>query len=46
MADLVDPDPPEAIEQVDLALRLGSDPLKDPADRPPRDPHQRSHRGL
>ena len=46
VADLVDPDPSQAIEQVDLALRLGGDPLEDPADRAPRDPHQRSHRRL
>jgi hypothetical protein len=46
VADLVDPDPPEPVEQIDLALRLGRDPLEDRADRPPRDAHQRRDRSL
>ena len=40
MADLVDPDPPQAVEQINLAHRLGSDALEDRADRSPRHAHQ------
>jgi hypothetical protein len=46
VADLVDPDPPEFIEQIDLAHGLGGDPCDDRADRSPRDTHQLSDRGL
>jgi hypothetical protein len=44
--DLIDPQALESREQVELGLRLGGDPLADPADRPPRDPHQLRHRRL
>jgi hypothetical protein len=44
--DLIDPEALEVGEQVALGLGLGSDPLADPADRPPRDPHQLRHRRL
>ena len=37
VADLVDPDPPQPVKQIDLAHRFGGDPLEDRADRPPRD---------
>lgn len=46
VADLVDPDPLETGEQIDLPARFGRDPLADLADGAPRDPHQRSDRGL
>jgi hypothetical protein len=46
VADLVDPDPTQPVEQIDLADSLGRDPLEDRADRPPRDAHQLSDRGL
>jgi len=46
VADLVDPDPPQPIKQIDLAHRLGRDTLEDRADRPPRDAHQLRDRGL
>jgi hypothetical protein len=46
VADLVDPDPREAVEQIDLKLGLDDHPLADPADRAPRDPHQQGDRGL
>jgi hypothetical protein len=36
---LVNPDPAQTDEQVDIALGLGGDALADRADRPPRDPH-------
>jgi hypothetical protein len=36
---LVNPDPAQTDEQVDIALGLGRDALADRADRPPRDPH-------
>ncbi len=46
VADLIDPDPPQAIEQIDLALRLDHHALADPADGAPRDAHQLGHRSL
>ena len=46
VADLINPDPPQPVQQIDVAARLVSDPLKDPADRPPRDAHQLRHSGL
>jgi hypothetical protein len=46
VADLVDPDPTQPVEQIDLADSLGRDPLEDRADRPPRNAHQLSDRGL
>ena len=46
VADLVDPDPPEPVEQIDLAHRFASDALEDRPDRPPRDAHQLRDRGL
>jgi len=39
-ADLINPDTPQAVEQIDLPAGLGSDPLEDLTDRAPRDPHQ------
>ena len=38
--DLVDPEPLQAREHVAPLALLGHHPLADPADRPPRDPHQ------
>jgi hypothetical protein len=46
MADLVDPDPPQAGEEIDLTLGLGGDALADPADAAPGDPHELRHGGL
>jgi len=46
VADLIDPDPLQPVEQIDVAARLISDPLKDPADRPPRNTLKLSDRGL
>ena len=46
VADLIDPDPGQAVEQIDLVLGLGDHALTDPADRAPRDAHQLGHRGL
>ena len=46
VADLIDPDPPQPVEQIDLAHGLSGDPLEDRADRPPRDAHQLRDRGL
>jgi MFS superfamily sulfate permease-like transporter len=45
-APRVRPDPGEPVEEINLAHRLASDPFDDRADRPPRDTHQLSHRGL
>jgi len=42
MRDLVDPDPPQPGEQVELALRFAADALADPAHSPPGDPQQLS----
>ena len=44
--DLIDAQALETREQVALRLGLGGDPRADPADRPPRDPHQLRHRRL
>jgi len=38
VTDLVDPDPPQPVKQIDLALGLAGDPFDDRADGPPRDP--------
>jgi hypothetical protein len=46
MRDLIDPDPPQAVEQINLAHRLGGDPLKDRPDRTPRHAHQLRDRRL
>ncbi len=46
MAYLINPDPPEAVEQIDFLLGLGRDSLADLTNRPPRDPHQLGDRGL
>ena len=46
VADLIDPDPGQPVEQIDPLLGFGGDALDDRADRPPRDPHQLSDRGL
>jgi hypothetical protein len=46
MRYLVDADPPQPGEQIDLALRLIGDTLADAADRAPRDTHQLRNRGL
>jgi hypothetical protein len=46
MADLVDPDPVQPGEQIDLAAGFVAHALADGADRPPRDPHQLRDRGL
>ena len=40
MADLIDPDSPQPVEQIDVAHCLGGDPRKDRADRSPRNAHQ------
>jgi hypothetical protein len=40
VGDLVDPDPPQAGEQVEVTPRLYGHPLADPADAAPADPHQ------
>src|SRR5207248_1545612 len=45
-SDLVEPDPLQAAEEIALGLGFGGDTLADPADRPPRDPHQVRHRRL
>jgi hypothetical protein len=44
--DRVDPDPCQAVEQIDLALSLNGDPFDDRADSPPCHPHQLRDRGL
>jgi hypothetical protein len=44
--DLVEPELREPGEQVAAAFRFGADALADPPDRPPRDPHQLTDRGL
>ena len=44
--DLVDPDPPQPVKQIDLARRFGAGPLQDRADRPPRHAHQLGDRRL
>jgi hypothetical protein len=44
--DLIHPDPLQPGEQVALGGLLGHHSLADPADRPPRDPHQLRDRGL
>ena len=46
MAYLINADPPQPGEQIDLALRLIGDAFADPADRSPRDTHQLRNRGL
>jgi hypothetical protein len=46
VADLVDPDPTQAVEQIDLAASLVTDPLENAPDRAPRDAHQRRDRGF
>jgi hypothetical protein len=46
VADLIDPDPLQPVEQIDVAARLISDPLKDPTDRPPRNTLKLSARSL
>jgi hypothetical protein len=46
VGDLVDPDASEPVEGVDGGSRVGHDPGSDRAHGPPRDPHQRDHRGL
>lgn len=46
VGDLIDPDPLQIGEQVDLALRLGADPLADPPDRSPGEPQQLGDRGV
>ena len=44
--DLVKPEGLQAREQVAALLGFGADALADPPDGPPRDPHQRTDRGL
>jgi hypothetical protein len=44
--DLVEPEALEVRVQVALALLLGGDTLADTPDRPPRDPHQQTDRGV
>jgi hypothetical protein len=44
--DLVEPKLRESREQVAAGLRVGAHALADPPDRPPRDPHQLTDRGL
>jgi hypothetical protein len=46
MRDLIDPDPSQTVEQIDLALRLIADAFADRADRPPGDTHQLRDSGL
>jgi hypothetical protein len=46
VADLVDPDLSQAVEQIDLAHRFGGDPFDHCANGSPRDAHQLSDRGL
>jgi len=46
VADLVDPDPSEPVEQIDLTHRFGGDPFDRCANRSPRDAHQFGDRGL
>ena len=46
VAYLVDPDPLEVREQVDLTRGFGADTLEDAPDRPPADPHHLSDRRL
>ena len=45
--ELVDPDPSQPLKRVTLTEPfVGDDPLDDPPDRVPADPHQLAHRGL
>jgi hypothetical protein len=44
VADLVDPDAAQPLQQVDLGGLLGRDPGTDPSDGPPRHPQQLRHR--
>ena len=46
VADLVNPDPPQPVQEIHVSDGLGSDPLEDRADRPPRDAHQLRHGAL
>jgi hypothetical protein len=45
VADLIDPDPPQPVEEIDLTPSLGGDPFKDRPDRSPRDTLKLSDRG-
>jgi hypothetical protein len=44
--DLVNPDPAQPVEQIDIADCLGCDPHEERADRSPRHSHQLRDRGL
>jgi len=46
VGDLIDPDPHKPVQAITKRFNVSPDPGDDRADRPPRDPHQLSHRRL